>query len=87
MTHGMAKKTLQVENCCLQMELMKSYTGKAWHPSGNHIRTALLGNSNMDSKRSLILLLAFCVEILHFYFVRKSLVEEQETRGDNLCLD
>ncbi len=87
MTHGMAKKTLQVENCCLQVEFMKSNTGKARHSSGNRIRTVLLGNSNMDAKRLLILLMAFCVEILNFYFVLKSLVEEQETRGENLCPD
>ncbi len=42
---------------------------KAWRSSGNHIRTALLGNGYMDAKRSLVLLLAFCVEMLHYYIV------------------
>ncbi len=52
-------------------------TGKAWRSSGNHIRTVLLENGKMDAKRSLVLLLAFYVEMLHYYFVFKRHAETQ----------
>ncbi len=42
--------------------VVSSCTGKAQRSSGNHVRAALLGNGNMDTKRSLVLLLAFYVE-------------------------
>ncbi len=43
------------------------------------IRTVLLGNSSMDAKRLLVLLLTFSVEILHHYFVSERHTEEPET--------
>ncbi len=60
--------------------VVKSCIGRAWHSSGNRMRPALLGNSNIDAKRSLFLLLAFYVEMFHYYFELKCQAEEQETR-------
>ncbi len=72
---------------CLQLEVKKLWscvvnlcTGKAWLFSANRIRTALLGDGKMDAKRSLVLLLAFCVEMLNYYCVFKRHKEEQEMR-------
>ncbi len=48
-------------------EVVKSYTGKGCCSSGNRVRTTLLGNSNMDAKISLVLLLVIYVEMLHYY--------------------
>ncbi len=56
------------------------FTVKSWCWSGNHIKAALLGNGHMDAKRPLVLLLAFCVEMLHYYFVFKHHRKEQEMR-------
>ncbi len=54
-------------------------TGKTWRSSGTRIGIALLGNSNMDAKRWLVLL-AFYVGMSHYYFVFKCYMAEQETR-------
>ncbi len=55
-------------------------TEKSWRSSGNHIRTALLGHSSIDAKRSLDLLLTFYVEVLHYYSVLKHHKEKQGMR-------
>ncbi len=59
---------------------MNSCTFKAQPSSGNRIRTALLGNGNVDAKRLFVLRLAFRVEMLHYYFVFKRHAEEREMR-------
>ncbi len=56
----------------LEMELVSS-TGKAWHSSlsGEHMKTPLLGDGNMEATGLLVLLQAFYVKMLHYYLVFK----------------
>ncbi len=85
----MQVEVLQLGQCFLQMELQKlwsrvlnSCTGKAWRSSGNHIRTALLGNGNIGAKTPLFLL-AFYVEMYISSLCLNATQRKRNTRQDD----